>query len=367
MNVPFLDLQAQYRSIKAEVDPAIHAILDSSAYILGPAVEAFEKEYAAFIGVKHCIALNSGTAAIALLLQAYDIGPGDEVITVANSFFASVEGIAEIGAKSVLVDCDEQTALIDTAKIEAAITSKTKAILPVHLYGQPAPMDEILAIARKHKILVLEDAAQSQGAMYKGKRAGSLGDSACTSFYPGKNLGAYGDAGAVLTNDDEVARKMKMLREHGSPKKYFHDVIGWNERMDGIQGAVLGVKLKHLDIWNAARRKNAALYQKLLAGAPNIGLIVDHPGCESIYHLFVVRVQNREKVQAELSKNGIGTGIHYPNPLHLLPACASLGYKMGDFPATEILAKEILSLPMFAELTAEQITYVADTLKKIVA
>lgn len=363
MKVPFLDLQAQYRSIKPEVDAAIHHVLDTSTYILGPSVEAFEKDFAKYCGVEHCVAMNSGTAAIALLLQAHGIGPGDEVITVANSFFASAEAVAEIGATPVLVDCDERSALIDPAKIGAAITPKTRAILPVHLYGQVAPMDEILAIAKTRNLLVFEDAAQSQGAMYKGKRAGGLAHGAATSFYPGKNLGAYGEGGAVMTNDAEIAKKLRMLREHGMPKKYHHEMYGWNERMDGIQGAVLGVKLKYLDGWNAARQKNAAFYKKLLEGS-SITYIEDRPESPSINHLFVVRVKNREQVQAKLAEAEIATGIHYPIPLHMLPACRPLGYAKGTFPVTEKLADEILSLPMFPELTEEQMTFVVEKLKE---
>lgn len=367
MKVPFLDLQAQYQSIKPDVDAAMQKVLDSSAYILGPAVEAFEKDFAAYCGVQHCIGLNSGTAAIALLLQAHGIGPGDEVITVANSFFASAEAVMEIGATPVLVDCDEKTAIIDVKKIGAAITAKTKAILPVHLYGQLAPMDEILAIAKTRNLLVFEDAAQAQGAIYKGKRAGSLAHGTATSFYPGKNLGAYGDAGAVLSNDASIAAKVRMLREHGSPKKYQHDVVGWNERMDGLQGAVLGIKLKHLDEWNAARRKNAKRYQELLKDHPKIGMFEEIQDGEGIYHLFVVRVQNRDLVQAKLAEAGISTGIHYPTPMHMMRACASLKYKSGDFPVTEKLSREILSLPMFPELNEEQIEYVVKTLKEVVS
>ncbi|MEK7152823.1 MAG: DegT/DnrJ/EryC1/StrS family aminotransferase, partial [Patescibacteria group bacterium] len=280
MKVPFVDLQAQYQAIKPEVDSAIQHVLDTSAYILGPAVEQFEKDFAAYSGAQDCIAMNSGTAAIALLLQAHGIGPGDEVITVANSFFASAEAIVEIGATPVLVDCRESTALMDPGALEAAITPKTKAILPVHLFGQPAPMEEVLAIAKAKKLLVFEDAAQSQGAKYHGKPAGSLADGACTSFYPGKNLGAYGDAGAVLTDDAEIAKTLRMLREHGSPKKYQHDLVGWNERMDGIQGAVLGVKLKYLDGWNAKRRAHAAQYRTLLAHDERITLFDEQPDVE---------------------------------------------------------------------------------------
>lgn len=359
MPIPFLDLQAQYRAIKAEVDPAMQHVLDTSAYILGPAVEAFERDFAAYCGVTHCIGLNSGTAAIALLLEAHGIGQGDEVITVANTFFATTEAISEIHATPVLVDCDAKTALMDPSKLEAAITGRTKAIIPVHLYGQPADMDSINAVAAKHGLLVFEDACQAQGATYRGKRTGSLANGAAFSFYPGKNLGAYGDAGAVTTNNAAIAEKLRMLREHGSPKKYRHDIVGWNERMDGLQGAVLGVKLKHLDSWNAARRKHAETYRTMLpASAMPIAI---QSGSESVYHLFVVRVKDRDRVQKTLTENGIATGIHYPVPIHLHRAYEGM-WKPGAFPNAELLAGEILSLPMFAELTDEQIKEVCAAL-----
>jgi dTDP-4-amino-4,6-dideoxygalactose transaminase len=360
MSVPFLDLQAQYRSLKAEIDPAIQNVLDTSSYILGPSVEAFEKEFAAYCGAAFCIGVNSGTAAISLLLRAHGIGPGDEVITVANSFFASAEAISDIGAIPVLVDCKEDTALMDPEGLEKVITEKTKAILPVHLYGQPVDMDAINATAKKHGILVFEDACQAHGARYKGKRAGSLGDGAAFSFYPGKNLGAYGEGGAVTTNDPEINTKLRMLREHGSPRRYHHDMIGWNERMDGIQGAVLGVKLKYLDSWNEKRRAHAETYRSLLP--ETVQTIGFQEGSESVYHLFLIRIQNRDAVQKQLADKGIGAAIHYPIPIHLQPAYAHK-WKQGDFPHSEKLSTDILSLPMFAELTNEQIQEVVDAVK----
>lgn len=364
MPIPFLDLQAQYRSIKPEVDEAIQRVLDTSAYVLGPAVESFERDFAEYCGASHCIALNSGTAALALLMQANDIGKDDEVITVANTFFASAEAVSEIGATPVLVDCDEESALIDPALIEAAITPKTKAIIPVHLYGQCADMDHINEIARRHNVLVFEDACQAHGAMYKGKRAGSLADGAAFSFYPGKNLGAYGDGGAVTTNDAAVAEKIRMLRDHGCKKKYHHDLIGWNERMDGIQGAVLGIKLPHLDGWNAKRKANAALYRRLLNGV--VPMITEQSYGESVYHLFVIRTTKREALQAYLQERGIASGIHYPIPVHLQPAYEGY-WKQGDFPVSEKLAQEILSLPMFPELREGQIEEVCEAVKGFVA
>lgn len=364
MNVPFLDLQAQYQSLRSEVEPAMQKVLDTSAYILGPAVESFEKDFAAYCGAAHCIGLNSGTAALALLMQAHGIGAGDEVITVANTFFATAEAINEIGATPVLVDCEESTGLIDVSRIEAAITPKTKAIIPVHLYGQCADMDAINSIAKKHALLVFEDACQAHGAMYKGKPAGGLADGAAFSFYPGKNLGAYGDGGATTTNDASIAETIRMLREHGSKVKYHHEIIGWNERMDGIQGAVLGVKLKHLNHWNTQRRAHAAAYKQALDGVATF--MQEQSYGSPVYHLMVIRSSDRDALQSHLKAAGIQTGIHYPIPLHLQPAYNGR-WKKGDFPAAERLADEILSLPMFPELTSEQIAYVCDAVRSFAA
>lgn len=359
MPIPLLDLRAQYASLKDEIRPAIDAVLESGHYALGPAVEAFEKDFAAYCGVAHCVGLNSGTAAIALLLQAHGIGPGDEVITAANSFFASAEGISEIGAVPVLADCDPETALIDPASVERAITPKTKAILAVHLYGQPADMEALRAITKPRGLLLLEDAAQAQGSLLRGKRAGGLADGACFSFYPGKNLGAYGEAGAICTPDPDIAARVRMLREHGSAKKYHHDVVGWNERMDALQGAVLGVKLRHLEHWNAARRAHAETYRKLLPAAAKP--IAQADGTDTNRHLFVIRVPERDRVLAALNAQGIGAAIHYPVPIHLQPAYAGR-WKTGDFPRAEKLAGEILSLPLYAEMTEEQVEEVCGAL-----
>ena len=349
MKVPFLDLQAQYQAIKPEVDAAMRTVLDASTYVGGPAVQAFEKEFAAFTGTEHCVGLNSGTAAIALLLQASGIGPGDEVITAANSFFASAEAISEVGATPVLVDCNEDDALMDVSQLQAAITPNTKAILPVHLYGQPADMDAINAVAEAHDLWTFEDACQAHGATYKGRPAGSLGDGAAFSFYPGKNLGAYGDAGAVTTRDEITATTVRMLREHGSAVKYEHELVGWNERMDGIQGAVLNVKLPHLDAWNAKRREHALAYRQSLQG---VKPMAERPYGESAYHLFVVRSPDRDALQAHLTAQGIQSLIHYPVPIHLQPAYKK--WKEGAFPIAEKLAGEILSLPLYPELTDAQ-------------
>ena len=376
MPVPFLDLRAQYESIKGEINPAIQNVIESSAFALGPAVEHFEKQFAAYCGVKHCIGVSSGTSAITLLLKAHKIGPGDEVITAANSFLASAEGITHAGATPVLVDVLESTGNMDPALLEAAFTPKTKAILVVHLYGQPADMDPIIIMAKKRKLLVFEDAAQAHGARYKSRqaglpadlspeasakgeaqwaKAGSLADGATFSFYAGKNLGAYGEAGAVLTNDASVAETIRMLREHGSKKKYEHEIIGFNERMDGIQGAVLSVKLRHLDAWNTLRRKHAGRYREKLKGVGDLHFFEELPECEGNYHLFVVRTAKRDALKTHLEKAGIGVGIHYPIPIHLQKAYASLGGKKGDCPVAEKLSKEILSLPMYAELTEKQV------------
>ena len=361
MPVPFLDLPAQYRALKAQIDSAIQRVLETSAYILGPAVEEFEKAFALYCGIDHCIGVNSGTAALTLLMQAHGIGPGDEVITVANTFFATVEAIIHVGATPVLVDADDAAALMDVMKLEAAITKKTKAIIPVHLYGQTVDMDAINAIAKKHNILIFEDACQAHGAEENGKRAGSLADGAAFSFYPGKNLGAFGEGGAVTTNDAEIAKKIRMLRDHGMAKKYHHDAIGWNERMDGIQGAVLSVKLKYLDEWNAARRKHAKFYREHLPST--VRTIAERPESTANYHLFVIRSSKREALQKHLTDHGIQTGIHYPIPIHLQPAMKEFGWKQGDFPVSEKLAKEILSLPMFPEMTELQIQEVCDVIR----
>lgn len=363
MRVPFLDLHAQYRSIKAEVDVAIQAVIESSTFALGPSVEAFERDFAAYCGLAHCIGVNSGTAALTLLLQAHRIGPGDEVVTVANSFFATAEAISLIGAIPVLVDCEEETALMDWRRLEGAITPRTRAIIPVHLFGQPADMEEITAIARARHLLVLEDACQAHGARYRGKRTGSLADGAAFSFYPAKNLGAYGEAGAVLTNDPQIAEMIRKLRDHGSPRKYHHDVIGWNERMDGLQGAVLSVKLRHLDTWNEARRRHAEAYRRHLP--PTVCPLNSRQDREHVEHLFVVRLPDRDRVRAMLRDRGIETGIHYPLPIHLQPAYADRGWRGGNFSVSEKLAQEILSLPMFPEMTEQQIDEVCSALQEV--
>jgi len=360
--VPFLDLKAQYASIKNDIDAAVTSVIEQSAFASGPFVKEFEKAFAQFCGAQFSIGVGNGTSALELLMRAKGICAGDEVITVTNSFFASAEAISNIGAVPVLVDCREDDALIDVEKIDAAITKKTKAILPVHLYGQCADMDAINAIATKRNILVLEDACQAHGATYKGKRAGSLGDGAAFSFYPGKNLGAFGEAGGVTTNDGDATKKIAMLRDHGMPEKYVHTMIGRNERMDGIQGAILSVKLRHLNKWNEARRRHADHYRSLLADVSGMSLFKAHDNREHIYHLFVVRVQNRDRVQSKLKEKGIGTGIHYPIPIHLQEAYKGI-WKKGQFPVAEKLSNEILSLPMYAEMTDAMVEEVVNALR----
>jgi dTDP-4-amino-4,6-dideoxygalactose transaminase len=350
--VPFVDLKAQYLSIKPEIDAAIQGILDTCQFTLGKEVAAFEEEFAAYSGSSIGCGVNSGTSALHLALLAAGVGPGDEVITVPFTFVATVSAIHYSGAKTVFVDVDPETFTMSPDAIERAITPRTKAIMPVHLYGQPADMDPILAIARKHGLVVIEDAAQAHGAEYKGRRAGSLGDLACFSFYPGKNLGAYGEAGMVVTSNPEFARTIRMLRDWGAEKKYHHVLKGYNYRMEGIQGAVLRVTLRHLENWTEARRAAAKRYDELLSGttfdAPFVRDDVRH-----VFHVYAIRVQKRAELQAWLASHDIQSGIHYPIPVHLLPAFADLGYKAGDFPNAEMAAAEVLSLPMYPELTAE--------------
>lgn len=363
MPVPFVDLQAQYRSIKAEVDAAVQQVLDTSAFILGREVETFERAFAEYVGASECVGVSNGTAAIQLALQAFGVGAGDEVIVPANTFFATAEAVSTAGATPVFVDCDPVTYNIDANKIEAAVTPRTRAVIPVHLYGQSADLDAVFEVAGRHNLLVIEDAAQAHGARYKGSRVGARGGAGCFSFYPGKNLGAYGEGGAVVTNDAQVARRLRMLRDHGSEQKYRHELVGYNSRLEGIQGAVLNVKLKYLDDWNALRRAHAARYRELLAPlADSFTLPHEAVYAEHVYHLFVVQTDARDALQRYLSAAGVQTGIHYPVPIHLQPAYAALGHKEGDFPNAESQSQRVLSLPMFAELTEHQLKYVADAL-----
>ncbi len=359
MNIPFLDLKTQYNALKFEIHAAINEVLQNTAFSGGPFIARFEQEFAKFCGSKHAIGVGSGTDALWLSLLALGIGPGDEVITVPNTFIATAEAITYCGATPVFVDIDEKTYNMNPALLEAAITTKTKALIPVHLFGQSADMDQIMAIAKAHGLYVVEDACQAHGAEYKGRKAGSIGDIGCFSFYPGKNLGAYGEAGAVVTNDDSLAEKISMYRDHGQAKKYYHGMIGWNARMDGIQGAILSVKLKHLPVWNGSRRKHAGAYKKLLAPSQTIIKPDETADTTHVYHIYAVRIKQRDRLMAFLAERGIVCGIHYPVPIHLQDAYRCLGLKKGDFPVAEKCAAELLSLPMYPELSSEQINYVA--------
>lgn len=352
MTVPFVDLKAQYLSIKPEVDAAIQHILDNTQFVLGAEVAAFEKEFAAYCGAEFCMGVNNGTNALYLALLAADIGPGDEVITTPFTFVASVAAIWYAGATPVFVDIDPDTYLIDPSKIEAAITPKTKALLPVHLYGQACDMDAIMAIAKKHNLIVIEDACQAHGSEWKGKRVGGIGDFGAFSFYPGKNLGAYGEGGATTTNNPEYARKIRMLRDWGAEKKYQHVLKGFNMRLEGMQGAILRVKMKYIEQWTEARRAAAKRYDALFAGT-GVSFPQVNANARHVYHIYSTRTANRQAWQDALNAKGIQSGIHYPIAIHNLPAYADLGYKNGDFPHAEKAAAEQLSLPMYPELTAE--------------
>ena len=426
MRVPFLDLKAQYLAMKDEIHGAIQQVLDATAFAGGPFVAQFEKEFASFCGCREGIGVGSGTEALWLCLLALGVGPGDEVITAPNSFIATAEAISFCGATPAFVDVDPRTYTLDPNKLEdylkrrvqgagrraqgktysgrrSAVSgqqsgasglqppasnlqpgsrnvssfslqptasnlqpgSRPKAVIPVHLFGQPADMDPILEIAKKYDLAVVEDACQAHGALYKGKKVGSLGDAGCFSFYPGKNLGAYGEAGAAVTNNPEMAARMRMIRDHGQSKKYHHDLIGWNDRMDGIQGAILSAKLKHLPAWNEARRKNARLYTSLLNHASGIVVPEEAPYARHIYHIYAVRVQNRDKLMSALGEKGIGCGIHYPIPIHLTDAYGFMGLGRGSFPSAEECADEFISLPMFPELSVEQIEYVCTEIKRL--
>ncbi|HEX3101372.1 MAG TPA: DegT/DnrJ/EryC1/StrS family aminotransferase [Pyrinomonadaceae bacterium] len=363
MKVPFVDLKAQYLSLKPELDDAIMKVVSETAFVSGRYAASFEASFAGYIGSDHCVAVANGTDAIEIALQVTGVGPGDEVIVPANTFFATAEAVANVGAKAVFVDCEPSFYNIDVEKIEEKITPKTKAIIPVHLYGLPAEMDGVMSIARKHGLKVLEDCAQSHGADYKGQRTGTFGDIAAFSFYPGKNLGAYGDAGAIVTNDTDIAAQARLIANHGQPAKYQHTLIGRNSRMDGIQAAVLSAKLPHLNGWLNARRRNAARYNELLAetGIP-LPTAPDH--ATHTYHLYVIRVKDRDDVAAKLNEAGIDTGLHYPTALPYLDVYADVGYKPSDFPVAHSQMGELLSLPMYPELTSEMIEYICETLKK---
>jgi dTDP-4-amino-4,6-dideoxygalactose transaminase len=363
IQVPFLDLKAHHDPIRAEVTAAMNEVIDANAFAGGPFVAKFEEAYAQYCDTKFCVGVGNGTDSLWFSLLALGIKPGDEVITPPMTFMATAEAITYAGAKPVFVDIDPKTYTIDVTKIEAAITPRTTAIMPVHLFGQSADMDPILELAKKHKLVVIEDAAQAQGTLYKGRKAGSMGQAGSFSFYPGKNLGAWGEAGAVTTSDPALREALMMFREHGQKKKYHHDVVGWNGRMDGLQGAVLSVKLKYLDNANNGRRRVATQYNTLLAGTPGVILPIEADFGRHIYHVYAVRIGQRDRILKQLGERGIGAGIHYPVPVHLQNAYSNLGYKRGDFPVSEDCGDSFLSLPMYPELTDDQIEKVVGALK----
>ena len=368
MDIAFVDLKKQYESIKGEIDQAILKVIAKTAFVGGPFLKSFEDAFAAFCGVKNCVGVGNGTDALYITLRALGIGSGDEVITAANSFIATSEAITMAGAKVVFVDINTETYNIDVGKIETKVNERTKAIVPVHLFGQPADMDHILNIAGENDLKVIEDAAQAHGAMYRGHQIGSIGDTACFSFYPGKNLGAYGDGGAIVTNDSALAEKARMIANHGRMEKYNHELEGVNSRLDGIQAAILEVKLKHLPDWNERRRQNADLYNDYLKES---GLVtpVEIPDVKAVYHLYVVRVKDgkREGLKDYLKSHGIATGIHYPIALPNLVAYDYLNHREADFPEVSKASHEILSLPMFPELEVPQIAFVAGKIKEFMA
>ncbi len=364
MNIPFIDLKAQFHTLESELMPALHAVFEQTNFVLGAPVAEFEKNFAAYSSCAHGVGMASGLDAIKLALRALDIGPGDEVITAANTFIATALGISSVGATPVLVDIDEKTYNIDPALIEAAITPRTKAIMPVHLYGQPADMDPVRAVAAKHGLKIVEDASQAHGSRYKGRRAGSMSDIAAFSLYPGKNLGAYGDAGIATTRDKALADRMAMLRNYGSLVKYHHLVKGENSRLDTLQAVVVNTKLKHLDAGNEARRRHAARYTELLADVPRVTTPFISPDVEHVFHLYVIRIPERDKLMKHLAELGVPTIIHYPIPIHLQEAYSDAGWQKGQFPVTERCAHEILSLPMYPELPEEHITHVTSSIRK---
>jgi len=363
MNVPFLDLKVQYRQIENDVLPMMTQAMQNGAFIGGPQVTGFEEEFATFCDSRYCVGVASGTDAIRFALMAAGAGPGDEVITVPNTFIATTEAISQTGARPIFVDVDPVTCNMDPTAIEDAITPRTKAIVPVHLYGQPADMDPILDIAARRGLAVIEDACQAHGALYQGKKAGSIGFAGCFSFYPGKNLGAFGEGGAVVTQDEPTAQAIRMIRDHGQSQKYIHEIEGYNGRLDAIQAGVLRIKLKRLADWNASRRQNAAYYDQRLAGVPGIQLPVEAAYARSVYHLYVIHAERRDELQRFLADRGVATGLHYPKPLHLQNAYAHMGLTVGAFPVAESSAARLLSLPMFAELTREQMDYVVEQIK----
>jgi dTDP-4-amino-4,6-dideoxygalactose transaminase len=373
MKVPFLDLKAQYKQIEHEILPMIKEAMENAMFIGGPNVEGFEKEFAEFCDTEYCVGVNSGTDALRFALMAVGVGAGDEVITVPNTFIATTEAISQVGATPVFVDVLPDTLTMDPQKLENYLKTRNtkhetrnrpKAVIPVHLYGQPADMDPILEIARANSVAVIEDACQAHGAYYKDSKVGALGAAGCFSFYPGKNLGAYGEGGAVVTADEEIAMKIRMIRDHGQQKKYHHELEGYNGRLDAIQAGVLRIKLNKLNAWNKARRTHAAFYDELLSDIPGVDFANVADFAESVYHLYVIMVDDRDNLQQYLADKGIATGLHYPLPLHLQKAYQHLGYKKGDFPVTEKSAARLLSLPMYPELTREQIDAIKEFMNR---
>ena len=359
IRVPFLDLNSHHAALRSELDRAIREVIDSGAFAGGPFVEKFEADFASYCGCRYAIGVGSGTEALWLSLLACGVGAGDEVITVSNTFMATAEAITYSGARPVFVDVDENTFTMNPAELKKSLTARTRAIIPVHLFGQPADMDPILEFARTYGLFVIEDAAQAHGAEYKGRKAGTLGDAGCFSFYPGKNLGAFGEAGAVVTSDAELREKIQVLRDHGQAQKYYHTLVGWNCRMDGIQAAILSIKLRHLEEANLLRRERALQYNQAFEGIEGVATPFEADYGRHVYHVYAIRVQERDEVRPFLEEKGIGCGVHYPIPIHLQEACRGLGYTEGAFPIAEDLAEEFLSLPMFPELTEQQTEYVA--------
>ncbi len=364
VKVPFLDLKSHHAPLMGEINEAIQEVIEESAFAGGPFVAQFEADFAAYCDCPHAIGVGSGTEALWLSLLALGVGPGDEVITVPNTFMATAEAITYCGARPVFADVDERTYTMDPTALEKAVTVRTKAIIPVHLFGQPADMDPILEVARKHGLFVIEDACQAHGAEYKGQRVGKLADAGCFSFYPGKNLGAFGEAGAVVTCDDELQEKIRILRNHGQVRKYYHSMIGWNCRMDGIQAAVLRVKLRYLESCNELRRSHAAHYDRAFKGTDKLIAPAHESWVRHVYHIYAIRVKNRDRVMRLLAEKGVGSGVHYPVPVHLQEAYRSLGYESGTFPIAERSAKEFVSLPMFPELTPAQVEIVVQAVKE---
>ncbi len=367
INVPFLDIQAQNRSVWPEIQEALDGVISRAQFILGPAVERFENSFARYIGSKFCVGLNNGTSSLHMALQASDIGPGDEVITTPYTWISTSWAISYVGAKPVYVDVDPMTYNIDPLQVKKAITSHTKVILPVHLYGQACEMDALCRIAEEHNLLLLEDAAQAHGAVYKGRKVGSWGKIGSFSFYPGKNLGAFGEGGAIVTDDEQLAARIRRLRDHAQGGRHNHVELGHNTRMEGIQGAVLDVKLRHLDQWNAARARHAQRYHELLADVPGIQLPATSAPGAHVWHLFVVLLKGQDRgiLQKQLAERGIATGVHYPTPVSLQPAYAHLGHHPGDFPIAEDVMQRCLSLPMFPEMTEEQLQHVSEVLHEL--